>query len=508
MTDKLQSDGPFEAVIGLEVHAQLKTESKMFCGSPNKQADEPNVHVCPICMGHPGVMPQINQQAVELGVRTALAVGSRVLPESQFDRKHYFYPDLPKGFQTTQYITHPLAEGGAVRIFDDGGTAREIRFDRMHLEDDAAKLSHDDAGRTLVDYNRAGTPLIEMVSQPDMRTPEEAKKFLQELQLILRYIGASDADMDKGQMRCDANISLRPAGDSTLYARTEIKNLNSFRSVERAILYEIKRQEELWNEGEVSTTHETRGWNDAKNETFIQREKEEASDYRYFPEPDLPPMQFSAEYLEEAQRSLPELPQARRFRFMKEFELSHYDASVLTANPEVSEYYEQVMSELQAWIYATNDSSEEDAVVWESIREKMARKTVAWLTTNLFGLMNESGMKMEDVNITGENFAELMKLIWENRLNSSAAQKVLTQMLKTGDDPSNIMEDGGFEQVSDEGEIDVIVEKVINGNESTVGHYKSGKQQAIMYLVGQVMKEMKGKANPQVVLDLLKKKLD
>ena len=496
----------YEAIIGLEIHLRLNTKTKMFCGTTNSDAEEPNIYTCPICLGHPGTLPQVNNEAIRLGTLLALGLNCTVASYTKFDRKNYFYPDLPKGYQISQF-DQPLATHGFIEILPDDITTKHIRIERLHLEEDTAKLKHTKDGSTLADFNRAGAPLVELVTQPDLRSSQEAKMFAQELQQIARYIGAGTADMEKGEMRCDVNVSLRPMGDTALYPKTEIKNVNSFRSIERAINYEIERQAALWDKFEAPQTTTTMGWDDQREMTIEQRTKEGIADYRYFPEPDIPPIVRTNEEIEQLREHLPELPYAKRLRFVNEFELSFYDARVLTADPLVAEFFENIISELRGWLNSLDDTEGSDKEIWKKYRKKLGRITTSWITSELFKLMKEKGNAMQEVSITPENFAELLTLIYEKRINSSAGQKILRVMYENGGDPSQIMAEHNLEQMSDTGDIEVVVDRIITANPSVVADYKNGKQKALMFLVGQVMKETKGKVNPEIATEMLTGKL-
>lgn len=482
----------YETVIGLEIHIQLKTKSKMFCGSDNRDTLDSNVCVCPICTGHPGVLPVINQQALHYAVLMAKALNCQVLPEIKFDRKNYFYPDLPKGYQISQYDL-PLARNGWLEIENE-----KIRINRVHLEEDAAKNIHTNDG-TLVDFNRAGTPLLEIVTESDIHSPGQAKVFLQELQKIARYLDISEADMEKGHLRCDANISLRPMGDEALYCKTEIKNLNSFRSVERALAYEIERQTDLWQRNQAPEEQSTRGWNE--KETIPQRTKEESADYRYFPEPDLPPLNLQEIYVE-----LPELPQAKAKRFQEEYALNIREAGLLTESVAVADFFEETISELRSWLESLDPDAPAEEI-WQKSGKKLVRLVFGYLTSDIFKLCRAEKVEFKDIKITPENLAEFITLIYQNKINRQAAQKILALMFTKGSDPSQIMEGQQFAQISDTAILEKAVEEAINTNPQAIQEYKAGKQNAIMFLVGQVMKTTQGKANPQVVLELLKKKL-
>ena len=505
-----------ETIIGLEVHVQLKTKSKMFCGCDNRGEERPpNTAVCEVCMGHPGTLPVPNRQALEMAVKTALALNCAVLPESKFDRKHYFSPDLPKGYQISQY-DQPLSQRGWLEIEMGQGEAKRIGITRLHIEEDTAKLLHGAENATLVDFNRAGTPLMEVVSEPDIRTPAEAKAYLQELRAIVRTLKVSDADMEKGHLRCDANISVRRStqidaqmsADSVgeLNTKIEIKNLNSFRAVERALEYEQRRLSELLEKGEYPHVQETRGWNDATGVTELQRSKEEAEDYRYFPEPDIPPLRFSLEEIARMRAEIPELPQAKRKRFGAQYRFSPLDARTLTADERLADYTEKVISELIAWLTALPGELDE-AEVWETQGEKLSRLTAGWLTSKLGGVLAARGETYEGLRVTPEDFAEFLTLIYERTISSTIAQELLAKMVETGDDPHTLLETLGGGQVKDVAILGKAVDEVINANPKIVAQFKAGKDAVIMYLVGQVMKTMKGKADPQLVQSLLREKL-
>jgi len=481
----------YKPVIGLEIHAELETESKMFCDCLNDpEAPEPNINICPICLGHPGTLPVINQKAVESVIKTALALNCRVPDSSKFDRKNYFYPDLPKGYQISQY-DQPLSFKGFLKI-----NGKKIRITRIHLEEDACKLLHPKrAGYSLVDFNRAGVPLMELVSEPDIVSGREARQFCEELQMILRYLDVSEANMEKGQMRCEVNISLQ-SERKKLGTKVEIKNLNSFRAVERSVDYEIERQTDLLETGE-KIVQETMGWDENKQRTFSQRTKEEAQDYRYFPEPDLPPLTELSSVSSRLLAGLPELPQARRERFIEEYQLPQADINTLIVNKGLAEYFEQVVSELKTWlkIKAIGD------------RQPLIKLTANYLLTELQKLLSASKTKVEDCQISPENFAEFITLIQQKDISSSAAQTVLKEMFETGADPSNIVETKELKQVSDEAELIKIVKRIIKENPKPVQDYQTGKENALQFLVGKVMAASKGQANPEVVREILKKEL-
>ena len=494
-----------EAVIGLEIHLQLKTKSKMFCSCQASDfGSPPNTSVCPICLGHPGTLPVVNRAAVEQGLKLALALNLAINRISKFDRKNYFYPDLPKGYQITQF-NEPLAENGHL-LLQIAGQDKRFNIERLHLEEDAGKNIHS-GGSTLVDFNRAGIPLAEIVTKPDFRDTASVKRFLQELQLIARYLGASDADMEKGHLRCDANVSLRPVGDVKLYAKTEVKNMNSFRSVERALGYEIKRQTQLWQQGQPPAEQTTRGWNDSQGLTELQRSKEESNDYRYFPEPDLPPLSVTVEEINHLREQLPELPEAKRLRFSQEYQLKYNEAEVLVADLTVADYFEQVMSEVRDWLLSSGEVEGSEEEIWQAAGKKLSRLVFSWLTTELFKHLNANHSSIADVKITAENFAEFIVLIHQSKVNSSAAQTIFAKMFETGSDPTDIVDDLDLHQESDETKISVLVETVLAANQPMVEQYKNGKTGVLQYLVGQVMKESKGKANPQMIGELIKKQI-
>lgn len=495
----------YEAVIGLEIHIQLATKSKMFCGSDNKDTLEPNVNVCPICTGHPGTLPVLNKEAVKMGMKMALALNCRINQENKFDRKHYFYPDLPKGYQISQN-DQPLAQNGSLMIYPDGLNGTTININRLHLEEDSAKNVHTAEG-TLVDFNRAGTPLIEIVTEPTIKTPQDAKLFLQELQMIARYLKISSADLEKGHMRCDANISLRQVGDEALYTKIEIKNLNSFKAVEHALEYEINRQTELWDNDQAPEVLETRGWDDKNQKTVLQRTKEAQADYRYFPEPDIPPLNISEDEIMKIKNQIPELPNDRRERFKEEYYLSYADAKLITADPVLSDYFENTISELRAWLDSLDSTEGSDAEIWVQNGQKLCRLVKNWLTSDIFGLLAKNNIELKKIKITPENFAEFITLIYQNKINSTAAKKIIEVMFNKGADPSQVMEEGKFEQVQDEDAISQACDEAIKTNQSSVKDFQAGKDKVLMFLVGQVMKKMKGKANPQMITDILRAKL-
>ena len=462
--------------IGLEIHAGLKTKSKMFCGCPNNPDEvRVNFNVCPICLGHPGTLPVINRQAVESVLELGLALGGRISPVSHFDRKSYFYPDLPKGYQISQY-QQPLVNGGHLS---------GVKITRIHLEEDTGALSHDKENHTLVDFNRAGIPLMELVTEPNIRNAEEAVAFAKELRLILRYLGISGANMEKGEMRIEVNISV--SQDDKLGVKVEVKNLNSFKAVEEAIKYEVRRQTEILGRG-AKIVQETRGWNDAKKETVSQRFKEESRDYRYFPEPDLPPLELSRLNIDNLKNEIPELPAAKRIRFEKEYGLTSLQSEILIEDNHIAQYFEEVAKELE---HHTSN------IKYQTLFN--------YLTSDIFGLMAEQGIVLKDLKIRPKQLAELVGLIIENKISSRIAKDVLKEMVETGDAPSSIIESRGLRQISDVGEIEKVVKKTIAENPKAVEDYKKGKANALQFLIGRAMAELKGKGNPEVIRKIFTK---
>ena len=472
----------YEAVIGLEVHAQLQTNTKIFCGCETRFGEEANTRTCPVCIGMPGVLPVLNRKAVEYIVKTGLATHCAISPSSRFARKNYFYPDLPKGYQISQYEL-PVCEHGYVEIVVDGAVKR-IGLTRIHLEEDAGKNLHQsEGGASLVDLNRAGTPLMEIVSEPDIRTSEEASEYLKKLRSILRYIEVSDADMEKGNFRCDANVSIRQAGSKEFGTRAEIKNVNSFKFVQKAIEYEIKRQAQILDEG-GRVVQETRLFDSSKGVTFSMRSKEEAHDYRYFPEPDLVPIVVSRETVEELGKSIPELPDAKRERFARDYGLPEYDADMLTQSRATASYFEE----------ATKLSGQ--------------AKTVSnWMMGELMRLLNTDNREIEACPIKPDRLAGMIKMLSDGVISTKIAKTVFEEMYKTGKDADTVVKEQGLVQVSDTGAIEAIIAEVIKANPGQAADYKAGKEKLFGFFVGQVMKASRGKANPDLVNQLLKKKL-
>lgn len=503
----------YAPIIGLEIHVRLKTATKMYCRCPNvPETTPPNTAICPVCTGQPGSLPAVNEQAIRLGIRVGHALGATIPDRASFDRKNYFYPDLPKGYQITQ-MNHPVVVGGALQIASsltpDG--LRTIGITRAHLEEDAAKNIHDPvSGSTFVDYNRASAPLLEIVTEPDIRSAQEAKAFLQELQALLRAIGASDADMEKGYMRCDANISLLPIDEDghalqqAFNPKVEVKNMNSFRSVERAIQFEIERQTAIYTSGSTVVS-ETRGWDDARNETLSQRSKETNADYRYFPEPDLPDIDL-VRIREEERARLPELPAETRHRLQDEYSFSKDDARLIVERGWTA-FAEQTMGELGGWLEARDSSGASGGELLETRRTDAAKLLSNWLLNKLAGLLAERGIELADAKIDAENMAEFLQIVSEGTLNSTNAQKLLTLMLETGADPSHLLEEHSLGQMSDTGAIEQTVRDVIAANPAQAEQVRGGKEAVLKWFVGQVMKATEGRIDPKSAEEMLRKEL-
>jgi len=504
----------YQPIVGLEIHVELNTKSKMFCSCGNNpNAVIPNSEICPICMGHPGVLPVINEEAVKKTIKTGLALNCQIPKCSKFDRKNYFYPDLPKGYQISQ-LYQPLCKKGFLEI-----DSKKIRIREVHLEEDVGRLKHE-KDYSLVDFNRAGIPLMELVTEPDLNSAKEARKFAEELQLILRYLDVSDADMEKGQLRVEANISLGEKGK--LGTKVEIKNLNSFRAVEKSIDYEIERQTRILKAGK-KVIQETRGWldeatassrrvagarvvdelrsssrvagarvDDVRGATVSQREKEYAHDYRYFPEPDLPPLHFEKEEIEKIRAEIPELPQQKRERFKREYELDGKSIEVFVQNKELGEYFEKVVSEFEPRLSKEKLS-------------KVIKLATNYLITDLQGLLKGASVSDKNFLITPENFAEFINLIAEEKISSKIAKIVLEEMFKTGADPSHIIQEKGLSLITDEKKVEKVIQKVVAENQKAVSDFKKGKGTALQFLIGQVMAKTKGKAHPEIVKNLLTK---
>ena len=478
----------YEAIIGLELHAELNTKTKMFCYSANDPDEKhPNFNICPICLGHPGTLPTINVEAVKKVRMVGLALNGDAALFSQFDRKHYFYPDLPKGYQISQY-EHPLIRGGYMDVL-----GRRMRITRIHLEEDTGRLLHDPVDQSsLIDFNRAGIPLMELVTEPDFRSGEEVRYFGEELQRLLRYLHASDADMEKGQMRVEVNISLRKKGAEALGTKVEVKNINSFKFASDAVEYETERQSKLLEAGE-KITQETRGWSEHRKETFSQRLKEEAHDYRYFPEPDLPPLKISPEYVEELRSLLPELARAKRVRFSREYGLETHVSEHISRDKEFADYFEMVVSELK-------QHSKETAHMPTGNLEK---RTASFMTGDFMRLLHERQLSAADSGITPENLAELILYLAEEKISNVVAEKVLQEMCGTGEDPSDIIEKQALWQMNIVGDIEDIARSILLSHPKALEDYRKGKESSLQFLVGQMMKESRGKVNPKVAQEAL-----
>ncbi|MBF0353275.1 MAG: Asp-tRNA(Asn)/Glu-tRNA(Gln) amidotransferase subunit GatB [SAR324 cluster bacterium] len=472
----------FEPVIGLEIHTQLATQSKIFCSCSTRFGAPPNTNVCPVCMGLPGVLPVLNQKVVEFAIKLGLATHCEIRLDSQFARKNYFYPDLPKAYQISQF-DRPICENGWLDILVEGQTKR-IGITRIHMEEDAGKLLHEDGEWSYVDLNRAGVPLLEIVSEPDIRTPQEAKAYMEKMHALVTSLGVSEGDMEKGHMRCDANVSIRPVGQEKFGTRAEIKNINSFRFVQQAIIYEIERQRDDILDGHT-IVQETRLWDADKKKTYSMRSKEEAHDYRYFPDPDLPVVHFTREWVEQIRSELPELPEAKLQRFIQAYGLSAYDAEVLVNDRAVADYFEAV----------ANLGADPKLVC-------------NWITSELMRVMNERKVAITDTGITPDLLAELVRLLQEKTISGKIAKTVFEEMLKSGKQPSKIIAEQGLSQISDESAVLNMVREIVEANPDQVQQYREGKTKVFGFFVGQIMRASKGKANPEVVNQLLKQMLD
>jgi len=472
----------YEAVIGLEVHAQLLTHSKIFCGCSTKFGTPPNTHTCPVCLGMPGVLPVLNRKVVDFTIRLALATHCQIARISRFARKNYFYPDLPKGYQISQYEL-PVAQHGWLDIEVNGKSMR-IGITRIHLEEDAGKLIHDESQPlSYVDFNRTGVPLVEIVSEPDIRTPEEAATYLKKLRDIVRYLEICDGNMDEGSLRCDANISLRPTGSEGLGVKTELKNMNSFRFVQRALEYEIKRQRAILEQG-GTLVQETRLWDSDKGVTHGMRGKEEAHDYRYFPDPDLVPVLIEDEWIEKVRQGLPELPDAKKARFVKEYELPEQDGIVITGSKELADYFEACVA-----------------------RFPQPKKVSNWIMVELLRELKRDDREIDKCPVTPQALANLLKMVEEDVISGKIAKTVFEEMYATGKTPEDIIEEKGLKQVTDEGEIGEVIDSVLATHPNEIEEFRAGKEKLLGFFIGQIMKQTRGKANPKIVNDMLKDKL-
>ena len=462
----------YEIVMGLEVHAELSTKTKIFCSCPTEFGAEPNTHCCPICMAMPGTLPVLNEKVVEYAVKAGLATNCEISRDSKNDRKNYFYPDLPKAYQISQF-DKPLCMEGYVEIEDENGEKKKIRLERIHIEEDAGKLNHSEfGGGSLVDLNRAGVPLIEIVSRPDLRSSREVEQYLRKIKSILEYIEVSDCKMQEGSLRADVNVSVRKKGEEKLGTRTEMKNMNSFRSIVRAIEYEANRQIDVLEEGGI-IEQTTLRWDDVSGKTFPMRDKEDAQDYRYFPDPDLVAIRLSEEYIQNIKDNLPELPESRRVRYIEEFGLTEKDAKLITASKYLSDLFEGA--------------------------EKIcgnAKACANWILSDISRILNEKEMEPDEIPFSAENLAKTIELIDKGTISSAIAKKVVAELFENPEDPQKIIEKNGWIQISDEGAIKEVVLKILEANPQSVADYKGGKEKALGFLVGQAMKETKGKANP------------
>ena len=463
----------FETIIGLEVHVELKTDSKIFSPSPNMFGDDPNTNVNPIDLGYPGVLPVLNEETVNFAMKAAMALNCDIAPDTKFDRKNYFYPDNPKAYQISQF-DKPIGENGYIDIEVDGKKKR-IGITRLHMEEDAGKLTHSDDGYSLVDFNRQGTPLVEIVSEPDIRSPKEAYAYLEALKNIIQYTGVSDCKMEEGSLRCDANLSIRPIGQEQFGTKTELKNLNSFSFVQKGLEFEEKRQQkELLSGGEI--LQETRRYDEQTKETILMRVKEGSDDYRYFPEPDLVPLHIDEAWKQRIFEQIPELPDARKKRYIEELKLPEYDAMVLTNNKELSDFFEETIAQ--------------DADI---------KQVSNWLMGEVSAYMNKHYKELHELELTPESLAKMIQLIEDGTISSKIAKKVFTELVENGGDPEKIVKEKGLVQISDEGQLTEIVVNILDNNPQSIEDFKNGKDKALGFLVGQVMKETKGQANPPMV---------
>ncbi|MFO7952190.1 MAG: Asp-tRNA(Asn)/Glu-tRNA(Gln) amidotransferase subunit GatB [Bacillota bacterium] len=478
----------YEAVIGLEVHVELLTDCKLFCSCPNRFVHEPNVNTCPVCLGFPGALPQMSAGALKQALKAAAALNCDVALYSYFDRKNYFYPDIPKGYQISQYYV-PLGSNGYLKIEDDQGGTKKVEIDRVHMEEDAGKLVHGEGGSpaakySMVDYNRAGVPLIEIVTGPNLNTSGEARRYLEKLKSILQYAGVSDCKMEEGSLRCDANISLRAGSDQPFGIKTELKNMNSFRAVEKSLDHEIERQRRILDRGEEVIT-ETLRWDENKQETIVMRGKLEAHDYRCFTDPELAPIELTASDVEKAREELPEMAEERAARFIKDYGLPDYDAGVLTASRSLADYFEACID------------------LYDNPKE-----VSNWVMGEFSAHLKNAGIEVNQASFKPEDMAELLKMVDEQVISGKLAKDVLEKAFQSGKPPRQVVEEEGMQQISDQSELEAIVEQIINENPDSIESYRGGKKKALGFLVGQVMKATKGKANPRLVNELLVKKID
>lgn len=477
----------YETVIGLEVHAQLKTHTKIFCGCKNQFGAPPNTQTCPVCLGMPGVLPVTNKKVVEYAVKMGLAVNCQINAHSIFARKNYFYPDLPKGYQISQY-EEPICEHGHVMIPTESGEEKKIRILRIHLEEDAGKSIHDEefvgAGESLVDLNRCGTPLIEIVTEPDMRSPQEAFEYLQKIRQMVRWLDICDGNMEEGSLRCDANISLRPFGETQLGTKTELKNMNSFHGVEKALTYEIKRQTAILETG-GTIVQETLLWDESAGQVQSMRSKEEAHDYRYFPDPDLVPVLVDETWKSSIQNDLPELPDTRKKRWLKDYKLSDYDATVLNNDRSISEFYEAVVNEV-----------------------KDPKQAANWTMGEVLRILNDEKVEINELNLTPVTLGQIIQMVNKGMISGSAAKKVVQEVCDTGETPEKVVEKLGLIQISDEGDLEPVIDEILANNPNEVERYLGGHNKLFGFFVGQAMKATQGKGNPQLLNKLLKEKLE